>query len=94
VRDLVARSQPMCARCHNSITEIVDHIVPAGVAIAQARDSGKYVDKYAGFFIRSNLQGLCRVCHYNKTVEDKAHSSTWRDVVQHDASQTKKVWSF
>ena len=94
LRNLVARSQPMCARCHSKITEIVDHVVPAGVAISQARDSGKYVGKYAGFYLRSNLQGLCRTCHYLKTDEDKGHSGAWPDVVTNEASQTKKTWTF
>lgn len=94
LRKLVARSQPMCARCHNRITVIVDHVVPAGVAIAQARDSGKCVDRHAGFFIRSNLQGLCVPCHYTKTVEDKTHSGEWRDVLAFESLQPPKKWSF
>jgi 5-methylcytosine-specific restriction endonuclease McrA len=93
LRALVLKAQPFCARC-NKCTEIVDHIVPAGIAIAQARDSGKYPAKYAGFFIRSNLQGLCRVCHYVKTLEDKTHTGKWPDVTEIEALKPPKVWTF
>ena len=95
LRGSVARAQPFCARCHNRITVIVDHAVPAGVAIVQVQQSGKYgVDKWAGFFMRSNLQGLCRECHYIKTEEDKAHVGVWPDVLEKDALTTKHVFTF
>ena len=69
----------MCARCNLALSaNIADHIVPAGVAVQQARDSGRYpYDKYAGYYLLSNLQGLCRPCHGVKTLEDKAHVGPW-----------------
>jgi 5-methylcytosine-specific restriction endonuclease McrA len=94
LRDLVVRAQPMCGRCHKRLTAIVDHVVPAGVAIVQAQESGKYPFKYAGFYIRSNLQGLCRACHYVKTDEDTVHTGPWPNVVDKDKRTAKKVWSF
>jgi 5-methylcytosine-specific restriction endonuclease McrA len=95
LRVRVVKEQPLCARCQLHITEIVDHVVPAGFAIAQARDSGKYrLDSYAGFFFRSNLQGLCRPCHYVKTVEDKAHLGAWPDVVLIELNKVKRKWTF
>lgn len=94
LRQLVIRSQPMCARCRARLSVIVDHIVPAGIAIVQARESGKYTGKYAGFYMRSNLQGLCRECHYRKTIEDKTHVGPWPNVVDLDALTAKKQWTF
>src|SRR6185437_10763687 len=38
----VLRRDPICKRCNEALSELVDHIVPAGVAIEQARESGKY----------------------------------------------------
>ena len=95
IRARVIRAQPLCARCGLSISEIVDHIVPAHVAVQQARDSGKYpLDRDAGYYLRSNLQGLCRPCHYAKTIEDKKHTGLWPDVVAKEASAPKREWSF
>lgn len=94
LRALVVRQQPMCCRCRVRLTAIVDHAVPAGVAVAQAQQSGKIMGKYAGFFIRSNLQGLCRVCHAAKTIEDKAHTGAWPDVLERDERQPKRTWTF
>ena len=94
LRTLVARAQPMCARCRTRLTAIVDHVVPAGVAIEQARESGKFTHKYAGFFLRSNLQGLCRECHFQKTIEDKAHTGAWPDVITQAEHKPKRVWTF
>jgi 5-methylcytosine-specific restriction endonuclease McrA len=94
LRALVLRSQPMCSRCNRALTAIIDHVVPAGIAIVQASESGKYVDRYAGFFMRSNLQGLCRACHWQKTEEDKAHCGQWPNVVERGAHTAKRAWSF
>ena len=94
-RAAVIKAHPFCAMCESNITEIIDHIVPAGVAIVQAQDSGLYrTDRYAGFFLRSNLQGLCRVCHAKKTDEDKGHTGPWRDVVTVEQAMPRRVWSF
>jgi len=77
------------------MTEIVDHIVPALVAIQQAQESGRWpFDKYAGYFLQTNLQGLCRSCHGVKTLEDKAHVGPWTNVVEEYDKAPKKVWSF
>jgi 5-methylcytosine-specific restriction endonuclease McrA len=95
LRGRVIREQPLCARCDLSISEIVDHIVPAHIAVQQARDSGRYcLDRWAGYYMRSNLQGLCRPCHYDKTVEDKTHIGPWASVVEKERQGPKKVWSF
>jgi 5-methylcytosine-specific restriction endonuclease McrA len=70
----VLRQQPMCARCQRDVSALTDHIVPAREAIAQARVSGRYpTDRFAGYFLRTNLQGLCRACHWVETNEDKIH---------------------
>ena len=94
VQPLAAKRYPCCARC-NQLSDLIDHIVPAGEAIRQAQASGRYpYDKWAGFYLMSNLQGLCRSCHGIKTLEDKAHVGPWPDVVAKEAAAPKKVWSF
>lgn len=86
---------PMCARCDIRVSELVDHIVPAGIVIVQAQASGLYpYDKYAGFYFTTNLQGLCRSCHWVKTNEDKAHVGPWPDAVAKEQAKPKKVWTF
>ena len=78
-----------------TLAELIDHIVPAGEAIRQAQESGLYpLSPYAGFYFISNLQGLCRSCHFVKTNEDKAHVGPWPDVVAKERAQPKKVWTF
>lgn len=94
IRVQVIRRQPLCARCELRVSEICDHIVPAREAIEQARASGKYLDKYAGYFLLSNLQGLCRPCHGLKTDEDKTHTGPWPDVVAAEAAAPKRRFSF
>lgn len=95
VRAEVVRRDPMCKRCDRAITEIVDHIVPAQVAVQQARDSGVFpFDRFAGYYLKSNLQGLCRCCHYIKTMEDKTHVGPWPDVVERERLAPKKRWTF
>lgn len=94
LRALVLRAQPMCARCRKRAAEIVDHIVPAQEAIAQAQVSGRFMDRWAGYFLRSNLQGLCRPCHADKTAEDKTHSGSWPDVLAAEDAKPKRVWTF
>jgi 5-methylcytosine-specific restriction endonuclease McrA len=94
-RLLAIKACPICARCQLSVTEIVDHIVPAGVAIQQVLDSGLYrTDRYAGFYLLSNLQGLCRPCHWLKTNEDKLHTGAWPDVIAREQAAPKRRWSF
>ncbi len=95
IRARVIKSGPLCARCQLRISEIVDHVVPAGVAVQQARDSGKYpMDRNAGYYLLSNLQGLCRPCHQAKTDEDKMHVGPWPDVVAIEAKAPKRLFTF
>ena len=95
VRVAIIKRDPICKRCDLSISEIVDHVVPAREAVSQARLSGLYpFDKYAGYFIRSNLMGLCRRCHGVKTTEEKAHVGPWPDIVAAEQAAPKRVWSF
>lgn len=93
LRNVFIRAHPFCARCERRIADIVDHIIPSGVAVVQAQRSGRWPgDKYAGFFFRSNLQGLCRSCHGFKTDEDKAHTGAWPDAVAIELTTTKHKW--
>jgi 5-methylcytosine-specific restriction endonuclease McrA len=94
LRSTVVREQPLCAVCRRTRTAIVDHIVPAGVAVAQAQASGQYTDKWAGFFLRSNLQGLCRSCHLWKTIDDKRHSNDWPDVTHSKEGENRRRFCF
>jgi len=95
VRKQAIQRCPMCARCQRAISEIVDHEIPAGVVIIQAQQSGRYpTDRYAGFYFASNLQGLCRPCHFIKTAEDKAHTGPWPDAVTREVTEPKKAWTF
>jgi 5-methylcytosine-specific restriction endonuclease McrA len=95
VRDIIIKRDPFCKRCVVARSEIVDHIVPADVAIMQAQQSGRYpYDKYAGYYLKTNLQGLCRSCHWTKTNEDKAHVGPWPSVMESEDKVPKKVWSF
>ena len=94
IRVQVIKAFPICARCDRSISVIADHIVPARNAISQARLSGKYLDRNKGYFLMSNLQGLCRPCHWLKTMEDKTHTGPWPDVVEKERLRPKKVYSF
>lgn len=94
LRDLVARANPMCQRCHRRPTQIVDHVVPAEIAVMQYQLSGRSTHPFAGYFLRSNLQGLCRLCHAAKTAEDKAHTGDWPDVVAAEDRKPRRVWAF
>ena len=96
IRPKILQRDPMCKRCGCSPSVIVDHIVPAGEAIRQAQESGRYpFSKYAGFFLMSNLQGVCRSCHALKTAEDKAHVGPWPDVIAvEDAAQKNKFGGY
>jgi 5-methylcytosine-specific restriction endonuclease McrA len=95
LRAVIIRLFPFCNRCHAALSEIVDHIVPAAIAILQARESKRWpYDKDAGYFLQTNLQGLCRPCHGLKTIEDKAHAGPWPNVVEEFDKAPKKKWSF
>ena len=95
LRAVVVKLFPFCARCGVAVTAIIDHVVPAHEAIRQAR-AARYspFDPFAGYFIKSNLQGLCHKCHAIKTVEDQHHAGQWPDVVAKERAQPKKVWTF
>jgi len=95
IRPKILQRDPLCKRCGIAPSVIADHIVPAGEAIRQARESGRYpYSPNAGFFLLSNLQGLCRSCHGIKTAEDKAHVGEWPSVLDAEDRAPKKVWSF
>ena len=94
-RPKTLKTFPFCARCGSAPSTICDHIVPAGEAVRQVKESGRFpFDLYAGFFLLSNLQGLCRVCHSIKTNEDKAHVGPWPSVLDKQDALPKKVWRF
>lgn len=89
LRATVVREQPMCAICRLRLTQIVDHIVPAGVVVTQAVASKKFpFDGVAGFFWRPNLQGLCRSCHAIKTLCDKGRMGTMLKELEPRANTT------
>lgn len=95
VQPMALRRCPFCAMCNAAVSALVDHIVPSGIAIQQARDSGAFpLDANAGFYLLSNLQGLCRACHYIKTLADKVHVGPWPDVMAGERTAPKKRWSF
>lgn len=84
-----------CKRCGIAPSVICDHVIPAGEAIRQVRESGRFpLSPNAGFFLLSNLQGLCRSCHGIKTNEDKAHQGPWPSVLEPEDAAPKKKWSF
>jgi len=94
LRRLAVTRHPFCARCP-SVTEIIDHRVPAGVAIQQAHDSGRFpADRWAGFYLISNLQGLCRPCHYIKSKEDETHVGAWGSVLDVEDRTPKRKYTF
>lgn len=92
---IVIHGKPICQRCDEALSEVADHRIPAGVAIAQCLASGLYpMDPYAGFFIRANLWALCRKCHAIKTIEDKAHVGSWPSVIDVQNNAPKHKYSF
>ena len=94
IRPKILSRDPFCARCGRAPSVIVDHIVPAGEAMRQVQESGRFpFDKSAGFYLLSNLQGLCRKCHATKTEEDKAHTGEWPSVLEKADAAPKKRWS-
>lgn len=94
-RKEIVKRDPLCQRCQLRITAEVDHKVPAPEAIAQAQASGLYPgDKFAGYYLKSNLQGLCIEDHRAKTLEDKLHTGPWPDVVAIEQAQPKRAYHF
>jgi 5-methylcytosine-specific restriction protein A len=53
LRNQVRQEEPLCRAC-GRVTEHIDHIEP-------------HRNNEAKFFDRANLQGLCAVCHAEKT---------------------------
>ena len=95
IRPRILQRDPICKRCGIEPSVIVDHKIPAGEAIRQAKESGRYpFSPYAGFYLMSNLQGLCRSCHAIKTLEDKQHQGPWPDVIAAEDAAPKRKWSF
>ncbi len=94
-RPAILRRDPFCKMCDRAMSVIVDHIVPALEALRQVRESGRFrFNPNAGFFLRTNLQGLCRSCHKKKTDEDKAHTGEWPSVLAKEDATPKKQWKF
>jgi hypothetical protein len=94
-RAKVLAKDPMCADCQTAYAEICDHIVPAAEALRQVRASGRFpFDPNAGYYLMSNLQGLCRSCHGTKTLLDAAHVGDWPSVMEAFDKLPKKKWSF
>jgi 5-methylcytosine-specific restriction endonuclease McrA len=95
IQPSVLSRDPFCKKCSRAVSEIADHIIPAGVAIEQANASKRWpLDPWAGFYLMCNLQGLCRSCHKIKTDEDKAHQGEWPNVIAAYDAAPKKVWKF
>ena len=95
IRRSILQRDLFCTRCGREPSAIVDHRVPAGEAIRQVRESRRFpFDKHAGFYLKSNLQGLCRSCHTFKTDEDKCHTGEWPSVLEAEDRTPKKKWVF
>jgi 5-methylcytosine-specific restriction endonuclease McrA len=100
-RAKVIRRDGTCVRCKAegrppAPIDIVDHIIPAQIAIDQAWETRRFgpVDRNVGYYLLCNLQGLCRSCHAVKTLEDLSHTGPWPNVMDVYDAQPKKVWSF
>jgi 5-methylcytosine-specific restriction endonuclease McrA len=96
----VIRRDGACVRCKAAgrpiaPIEIVDHVIPAQIAIAQAWESQRFgpANKYAGYYLLCNLQGLCRPCHALKTTEDLSRTM-WPNVMDLYDAQPKKTYFF
>lgn len=95
LRLTVLSRDPICKRCDTRLSVLVDHIVPAAVAIVQAQESGRWpTSKSEGYYLSSNLQGLCSQCHGDKTMEDKVHVGEWASVVAAFDAAPRRVWRF
>jgi 5-methylcytosine-specific restriction endonuclease McrA len=96
VQPRIVKRDPMCKRCDVAPTAIVDHIVPAAEAIRQVKEDGRFgpAAPNAGYYLESNLQGLCAACHGAKTAEDKQRTEPWPSVMEAHDKLPKKVWSF
>jgi hypothetical protein len=97
----VRRRDGTCVRCKAegrppAPVEITDHIIPAQIAIQQAKESKRFspADPNVGYYLVCNLQGLCRSCHATKTLEDLSHAGPWPNVVDMYDAAPKKKYSF
>jgi len=91
----ILSAHPMCSDCQQVLAEEVDHVIPAQIAVMQARESGRWpLDPWAGYYLRSNLQPLCRACHSRKTLADKTHVGPWPNVLEKYDATPRKKWSF
>jgi hypothetical protein len=71
-RPSTLQRDPICKRWGCAPSVICDHIVPAGAAIRQVKESGRFpYSPNAGFFLLSNLQGLCRSCTESKRTKTR-----------------------
>jgi len=95
IRKTIMSRDTVCAICKANLSRDVDHIVPAVIAIEQAKASKRWpLDPVAGFFLVCNLQGLCRSCHEKKGNEDAAHQGEWPSVLDMDDAAPKRTFSF
>ena len=63
---------PMCARCGVAPSVICDHIVPAGEAIRQVQESGRFpLSKYAGFFLLRTCKGCVGLATESKRTKTR-----------------------
>jgi hypothetical protein len=100
-RAQVIKRDGTCVRCKAegrppAPVEITDHIIPAQIAIQQAKESKRFspADPNVGYYLVCNLQGLCRSCHATKTLEDLSHAGPWPNVVDMYDAAPKKKYSF
>jgi 5-methylcytosine-specific restriction endonuclease McrA len=94
-RPRILKRDPMCKRCDVELSEIVDHVVPAAIAVEQARESKRWpFDAWVGYYLETNLQGLCRGCHGKKTADDMQRKVPWPNILDEYDKRPKKVWSF
>jgi hypothetical protein len=100
-RAQVIKRDGTCVRCKAegrppAPIDIIDHIIPAQIAIAQAWESKRFgpVDRNAGYYLTCNLQGLCRHHHAIKTLEDLSHAGEWPNVMTLYDAQPKKQYFF
>lgn len=77
-RQPVIQQCPMCAECHITTSAVADHKIPARLIVRVCRWLKLFpLDRWGGFYIRANMQGLSHSCHNKKTkVED---TQDWTD---------------
>lgn len=68
LRAIVLAEEPTCRNCQAAPSQHADHIVPKAKG---------------GSDDRSNLQGLCALCHYRKTGQESGRRSNKREPEKH-----------